>query len=415
MSATHHPHAYLRPSPHVRKTPVRASRPAQLSKGQGLPKASLKGNTAKSLCREEEIVLDEEDDMGSSFLQYWYVSEFNTLACAASIDSDGQCHVREADRCPQQFNPLLLRRVCTLLMNENSSQLMSYYLCWQRHSCRRKDGCQAPASSPYLPLFSPSLNPYTTGEDSEDILGLKVRSISARQQETDSSLSPRIPPLAHEGKSDLDPSEWKPNLLPRSSSEAFQYLSQFHRSSTSLAPTRRPALQMRRTTASVAITTPSLSHTPTTSTSSDESLAGTPYEFVTRPLLLRHDPTYSASAGTKSVDLVIPHIPSAFSVPVSGIAVDTKLSSTVKKYDLEGTTISGDGDFGKRWVVGNPGPAAGSLKKLLELGMPGVTRIDMWIGMGMEHLEYCAALQAFSKYHRFISIYCDTSGQKKIP
>lgn len=127
----------------------------------------------------------------------------------------------------------------------------------------------------------------------------------------------------------------------------------------------------------MAITTPSLSHTPNTSTSSDESLAGTPYEFVTRPLLPRHDPAYSASAGTKSVDLVIPHIPSAFSVPVSGIAVDTKLSSTVKKHDLESTTSTGDAKFGKRWVVGSPGPAAGSIKKLLEIGMPSVTRIDM--------------------------------------
>lgn len=183
--------------------------------------------------------------------------------------------------------------------------------------------------------------------------------------------------MAHEGKSDLDPSEWKPNLSPRSCSEAFQYLSQFHRSSASLTPTRRPVLQPRSTTASVAITTPSLSHTPTTSTSSDESLAGTPYEFVIRPLLPRHEPTYSVSAGTKSVDLVIPHVPSAFSVPVSGIAVDPKLSSTVKKYDLESTNIAGDANFGKRWVIGNPGPAAGSLKKLLEIGMPGATTIDM--------------------------------------
>lgn len=187
----------------------------------------------------------------------------------------------------------------------------------------------------------------------------------------------RIPPLTHEGKSDLDPSEWKPNSSSRSSSEAFQYLSQFHRSSASLTPTRRPVFQPRSTTASVAITTPSLSHTPATSTSSDESLAGTPYEFVTRPLLPRHDPTYSVSARTKSVDLVTPHVPSAFSVPVSGIAVDPKLSSTVKKLDLESTSIAGEANFGKRWVTGNPGLAAGSLKKLLEIEIPGATRIDM--------------------------------------
>ncbi|MCJ1470604.1 hypothetical protein MMC07_009250 [Pseudocyphellaria aurata] len=335
MSATHNPRAYLRTSPpHVRKAIARASRPAPLSKSQGVPKASLKGNKAKTLGREEDTVVDEEDDMGSSFLQYCAMCEKQIVVPNNSI----------------------------LYCSEN---------------CRRKDGCQAPASSPYLPLFSPSLNHYISGEDCEDILGLKARNASARQQSADSLLSPRIPPLTHEGKSDLDPSEWKPNLSPRSSSEAFQYLSQFHRSSASLAPSRRPTLPTRRTTASVAITTPSLSHTPTTSTSSDESLAGTPYEFATRPLLPRHDPTYSASAGTKSVDLVIPHLPSAFSVPVSGIAVDTKLSSTAKKCDLESTTITGDANFGKRWVVGSPGPAAGSLKKLLEIGIQGVPRIDL--------------------------------------
>lgn len=113
MSATHHSHAYLRTTlPHVRKTAARAYRPAPLSKSQGLPKASLKGNKAKSLRHEEEIVLDEEDNMGSSFLQYWCVIARNTLIRPVSTDSNEQRHVRETDRRPQQFDPLLLRKVC---------------------------------------------------------------------------------------------------------------------------------------------------------------------------------------------------------------------------------------------------------------------------------------------------------------
>lgn len=173
--------------------------------------------------------------------------------------------------------------------------------------------------------------------------------------------------MAHDGKSDLDPSEWKPNLPDRSNSDAFHYLSQFHRSSTSLIPNRRPALQSRSTTTSVAITTPSLSHTPTTNTSSDVSLAGTPYEFVNRPLLPRHDPTYSVSAGMKSIELVIPCIPSAFSVPESGVATDPKLPSTDTKCQVASTVIEDDDKFRKKYVVGSHGHAAGSLKKLLEL------------------------------------------------
>ena len=174
--------------------------------------------------------------------------------------------------------------------------------------------------------------------------------------------------MAHDGKSDLDPSEWKPNLPDRSTSDAFHYLSQFHRSSTSLTPIRRPALQSRSNT-SVAITTPSLSHTPTTNTSSNVSLAGTPYEFINRPLLSRHDPTNSASAGIKSIDLVIPRIPSAFSGSESDVATDPKLPSTDQKCQLESTTIIDDVKFKKRYVGESHGHAAGSLKKLFEFGI----------------------------------------------
>ncbi len=171
--------------------------------------------------------------------------------------------------------------------------------------------------------------------------------------------------MAHDGKSDLDPSEWKPQLPDSRSSEAFQYLSQFHRSATSFTPTRRPVLQSRSTTASVTTTAPSLSHTPTTSSSSSESLATTPHEL--RPLLPRHDPTYSASAGTKSIDLIVPHLHSAFSFPVNGIGADMIQPSSAEKGD-PAIVDMGEDHFEKRWVVGNTGPSvAGSLTKLLEI------------------------------------------------
>ena len=221
-----------------------------------------------------------------------------------------------------------------------------------------------PSAIPYLSLFNPSFQPCPIGDDPDESFGSKARSIIERQQCTSRLSTTRIPPLEHDGKSDLDPSEWKPHLSHRPSSEAFRFLSLFHRSSATLTPTRRPALQSRNTVASVAITTPSLSHTPTTSTSSDESLAGTPYDFATRPLLPRLDPKYSTSAGTKSVDLVTPHVPSAFSVP-NDIGTDVKPILKVKSWD--GLTVA-DVTFEKKWVLGSTGPAAGSLKKLLEMG-----------------------------------------------
>lgn len=213
------------------------------------------------------------------------------------------------------------------------------------------------------PNNSSSLTPSSPRDESEDILGLKALNISHRQRSVERIITSRIPSIVHDGKSDLDPTEWKPQLPHSRSSDAFQYLSKFHPSTVNLRSSRRPVLHTRSsTTASVTTTAPSLSHTPTTSTSPSESLATSPFEF--RPLLPRHDPTYSASAGTKSIDLIVPHLHTAFSVPLNGNHVDTK--RPLANCDLENSTI-GEDDFGKRWVVGNYEPAEGSLRKLLEI------------------------------------------------
>lgn len=235
-------------------------------------------------------------------------------------------------------------------------------------SCRRKDASDTPAAVPYLSLFNPTFQNHAVGHDSDFVLRLKVGTIFRRQEMTLNPTSPRIPPpMAHEGKSDLDPSEWKPNLTDRTNSEAFHYLGQFHRSSATLQPIRRPTLQTRGTLVSAAITTPSLSHTPATSTSSDESVAGTPYEFVTRPLLPRLDPKYCNSVGIKSVDLVTPHIPLALIVSTNNVGIN---ANPVTHPDGIGSEsgASGNVSFEKQCVVQRSSIAVGSLKKLLEIG-----------------------------------------------
>lgn len=159
--------------------------------------------------------------------------------------------------------------------------------------------------------------------------------------------------MLHDGKSDLDPTEWKPaettrterrsptksgewkpKLPHRPSSEASSFLGKFHRSSDSLASKRRPMIGHGRSTVSNR-TTPSLSHTPTASTSSEESLAGTPYEFVVRPALSM--PSTSAAQVSKGIDV------------------------TKDRNDLT---------YEKKHVGTNLGSASGSLKKLLGTASP---------------------------------------------
>lgn len=138
----------------------------------------------------------------------------------------------------------------------------------------------------------------------DDSFGSRIPTYVPRLQPTPRTApAGRIPAKFHDGKSDLDPTEWKPaelgvnagrsptksgewrpKLAHRPSSEATSYLSKFHSSSDSLNSKRRPLIGHGRTTVS-SRSTPGLSHTPNASTSSEESLTGTPYEFVARPAL----------------------------------------------------------------------------------------------------------------------------------
>jgi hypothetical protein len=133
---------------------------------------------------------------------------------------------------------------------------------------------------------------------------------------------PRILGEFHDSKTDLDPTEWKP-VIPMgsggstspASSEAWQYLSQFHGGSAPVAM-RRPLVDHRSSTSlstlmGSACAPPSLTHTPSTAASSFSSNASESYmnESAHRPLPPRHNPYFSSSAnGTKDVKLVVPHL-----------------------------------------------------------------------------------------------------------
>lgn len=86
MSSTHHAHAYLRTSPPaVKKITAKGTRLAFSSKNPGPNKSTLKGSKSKKnkpekaegrqnkeAEEEDEGFGAEKDDMGTSFLQYWY-------------------------------------------------------------------------------------------------------------------------------------------------------------------------------------------------------------------------------------------------------------------------------------------------------------------------------------------------------
>ncbi|MCJ1370893.1 hypothetical protein MMC20_002107 [Loxospora ochrophaea] len=316
MSTIYHAHQRTSP-PHVKKTAVRAQRPVPVSRafsGSKLASKAVKGKAGDDELAEKD---DDDDDMAMSFLQY----------CAF---------------CEKQ-----------IVVPNNSILYCS-------ESCRRKDGSKALSENLLANLYTGQLSPEPSFDD---LLGVKPRELLLRRPTVGrAATTARIPPVFHDGKSDLDPTEWKPKEELSTESEAFQYLSQFHRSTSNLTSSCRPILETCSSTpAMIPGSAPSLSHTPATSTSASiNSLASTPYEFVTRPLPPRHDSTYSASAAAKGVELVVPVMTACNSVPASSPKPKHK-----KKAGSE-SALLGDLSYEKKWVVGNPS-LGGSLKKLLYL------------------------------------------------
>ncbi|KAJ5589927.1 hypothetical protein N7450_003899 [Penicillium hetheringtonii] len=121
---------------------------------------------------------------------------------------------------------------------------------------------------------------------------------------------------SHSTSSDLDPTEWKPVItstptsIPLASSEAWNYLSQFHGPDQPLL-TRRSTSRSTTSLPGLAGSTPSLSSSISSSASASEYLGS--YEH--RPLPPRHNPSFSGAA--KGVQLVVPHLSS-----VPGVVVE---------------------------------------------------------------------------------------------
>ena len=229
-------------------------------------------------------------------------------------------------------------------------------------SCRRRDAEKSPEENPYSITYKLPSSTYIP--DVSDPLGLTSRTVVTRHKPI-TALAYSKPPVLHNAKSDLDPTEWKPDLKHRAvsdASEAFQYLSQFHRSPPTMS-SRRPGLQSRSTTSALAATfaTPSLSHTPTTSsTPSESSPAGTPYEFTAHPIPPKLDNTlYSAPTSTMSTGVV--EAPSHSRVPDAPVKPQANKKVTAK------TPVLDEMSYEKNWVVLNGDPVRGGLKRLLHM------------------------------------------------
>ncbi|KAL8807810.1 MAG: hypothetical protein Q9182_000459 [Xanthomendoza sp. 2 TL-2023] len=263
MSSVHHAHLRTSP-PQSRKPGVKAARLAPLGASKTLLKSNGKAKPGKDKAKGKAgDALDhndpQDDDMATSFLQFW---------------------------------------------------------------CKRMDAQHVSDYSSYVPTTSSISNEI----DDLDALGSKKPLLVPRAIPTPGpTASARIPPEAHEGKSDLDPTEWKPKLVHHSSSDACKYLSQFHRTPPVYGSPRRgspyrPAAMSSQTMSSVPMNAPSLSATPSASSTSSfgDSIAGTPSDSDNH-LWMHHRP--NPPVHSKSVNLVTPQkkIPTAYSVPVKPV------------------------------------------------------------------------------------------------
>ncbi|KAL8906031.1 MAG: hypothetical protein Q9207_002261 [Kuettlingeria erythrocarpa] len=237
-----------------------------------------------------------------------------------------------------------------------------YMATFDQFCCKHIDAAHVSSFCSYLPV-----NPASSGENDTEAFGSKHRGpVESARPTPRPTPSTRIPSKAHEGKSDLDPTEWKPKLPHRPNSDATKFLGQFHSTPPRSYSPRRHAAVPAQTMSSVPLTAPSLSATPSTSSpsSSDGSEAGTPYNFVERPLVRRlNDPLYSNSAAIRSPGLVTPQVPSAaYSVPIKPDC-DKKLTIEVTAPVVpvsENVAMVSNLSYEKNWDLAHSHGSAGS-------------------------------------------------------
>ncbi|PWY67272.1 hypothetical protein BO94DRAFT_478967 [Aspergillus sclerotioniger CBS 115572] len=257
---------------------LRTSRPALHRKGTSFVNHSISKLGSGQITKQFESEDDQQPEMAASFLNF----------CAM---------------CEKQIT-----------VPDNS-------LLYCSESCRRKDS-HKPLSASFSSnsSMSSTTTPPTSPPMSPRII---VAPMTPTRGALRSSISSRIPGEWNDAKTDQDPSEWKP-VIPMgsgasslASSEAWQYLSQFH-GDDAVMPARRPRFEHRSSTSlstlmSATGPVPSLMHTPSTAASSFSSNGSDYMSYVHdtayRPLPPRHNPYFSGcSSATKGVELVVPHV-----------------------------------------------------------------------------------------------------------
>ncbi|KPI45593.1 uncharacterized protein AB675_875 [Cyphellophora attinorum] len=272
---------------------------------------------------------------------------------------------------------------CAMCEKQITTPSNSILYCSQ--ACRRKDATK-PISASILPP-SPTTPSTRSGANS--------RSVSPQRASTPSMPSSpaptiRIPADQHGYKADLDPTEWKPKLrrpdgLLRGAhmrkSEAYRYLASFHsramlghEGGDGLSGNGEGKVGVHRYSSSMyavpTMGTPSLSNTPTTTSSSFDgswdkangsggvgghaASVGAdgeyPYDFSTRPLQSRCNPLYAIGSGAKVEDLVTPFVPPKVFV---GPVEDDTVVGTAEDF------------WGKQMVTAGSGGKEHGLSKLL--------------------------------------------------
>ncbi|KAI4259279.1 MAG: hypothetical protein LQ352_000819 [Teloschistes flavicans] len=338
--------------PQSRKTTVKTPRPAPL----GLPKPSSKNHSKSKHSTDKVKEKDlgpaatyDDDDMATGFPQFCVNCDRQIL-----VPNNSLLYCSE-----RYFSPSLLLSTDTVFKRTSLSTLTVLLI----HSCKHMDAEHVTDYNLYT-VNSPSSSP----DMDHDSLGCRKRPIIERAIPTPRPVtSARIPPVDHEGKSDLDPTEWKPKLAHCPTSDASKYLSQFHRTPPAYgsprrqSPSRPIAPVHAQTMSSLPRTAPSLSATPSVSSASsgDESIEGTPYDFANRSL--PHRPTTN-----KSVELITPKKKqqSAYSVPAKPVSENVGV-------------LSNDLSYEKKWrVFDGHGHGPGSLTTLL-----GSTHLDHKTGL----------------------------------
>ena len=83
MSGSHHAQVHIaRQPPNLRKVSVKAPPSAFSSKATVSPKITIKAAKSTKVSKEDQgdaFQDDEDDDMASSFLQFWWVTKMSIL------------------------------------------------------------------------------------------------------------------------------------------------------------------------------------------------------------------------------------------------------------------------------------------------------------------------------------------------